>query len=178
MGVGRRRLVLSGRVGVGWRRLARHEPPADTPPAAVGRRRLARHGPPADTPPAALLAHFRMGCRAAASPPLVGDAPPQREVDFGEQLDKAVGVVAVALGELRAHLLAQLRGAAAGLLVLEEPPGRLLRGLEADEAPRALHLGNRVLNAALELEDEDLVGGKEVEPVAKLLVIEAAPGRV
>ena len=62
--------------------------------------------------------------------------------------------------------------------MLHQAARDLLRRLEADEPPRALHLAHGVSNAALELEHDHLLAREVLEQVAKVLVVEAAPRRV
>ena len=62
--------------------------------------------------------------------------------------------------------------------MLQEAVRRLRGWVDPEEAPGAFHLANRVLNAALELQDEHLLPRKEREYMAELLEVEAAPSRV
>src|SRR4051794_15109011 len=109
---------------------------------------------------------------------VAGQALPQRQVDLRAQLGEPRGVLAIALGERLAQVRPELRSATAGLPVLQQAVGRLRRRVDAEEAPGAFHLTDRILDAALELDDEDLLARKEREHVAKLLEVEAPPRRV
>src|SRR5436190_4693141 len=103
---------------------------------------------------------------------------PQREVDFRAEVGEARGVLLVASGELFAHLIRKRPRRAIGLLVHHQPVRGLVRGVYPEEPAGALHLGDRVLHAALELEDEHLLAGKQLEDMAEVLVVEAPPGGI
>ena len=119
----------------------------------------------------------RPGRRSGAA--LARHARPQREVDLRAQLGEPRGVLPVALGEL----LARRSGASSGVprpacRCFSRRSGGFVGRLDAEEPPGALHLADRVLDAALELQDQHLLAGEELEHVAELLEVEAAPGRV